>query len=135
MARTNSKETTKKWIYSLNNIKNRINNNNYKFLYPAVSIENISKHWVTFLKDNNIVQKNEYGFVKWNEKIKITTKITDKFRDFVKLKEGRINLKNEQQPTLFDKPKTNKTRNVKIEFYDKPKEQIGLIRKFWRWIY
>ena len=56
-----------------------------------------------------------------------------------------IKYKIKNEPTLFDMPssplpqppKVRKTRTPKIEVQpiEKPKSELGLIRKFWKWIY
>ena len=131
MGRANSKETTKKWIKSLNEIKQELSENNHERITKIIQSKSISHSWHGFLSSNNIIYKNEFGFYKWNDKIPVTAKLTDKYRIYA----DEYSLRLKQQPTLFDKTKTNKRRKVNVEFKDKPKEQIGLIRKFLRWIY
>ena len=128
--RTRSKKTTLKWIERLNEIKQELTDNNHNRVTKIIKSKSISNSWHGFLSNNNIIYRNEFGYYKWNDKIPITYKLIEKYRAYVD--EYSLNLK---QPTLFDKPKTSKTRNVLFEFKDKPKEQIGLIRRFWRWIY
>ena len=128
--RTRSKKTTIKWIARLNEIKQELTDNNHNTVTKIIKSKSISNSWHGFLSNNNIIYRNELGYYKWNDKIPVTYKLIEKYRAYVD--EYSLNLK---QPTLFDKPKTSKTRDFKVEFKDKPKEQIGLIRRFWRWIY
>ncbi len=135
MGRANSKETTKKWIKSLNEIKQELSENNHERITKIIQSKSISHSWHGFLSSNNIIYKNEFGFYKWNDKIPVTAKLTDKYRLYA----DEYSLRLKQQPTLFDKSKTNKRRKVNVEFKDKQQQELGLIRrfwrKFWRWIY
>ncbi len=126
MARNNSNKTTLKWIKSLNEIKQELSENNHKIITKIIQSKSISCSWHGFLSSNNIIYKNEFGFYKWNDKIPVTAKLTDKYRLY------EYSLRPKQQPTLFDKPKTQK---VKVEFKEQPQQELGLIRRFLKWIY
>ena len=96
---------------------------------------------MTFLKENNIVFKQNV-YYKWNEKIPVSHKLIERFREYSK----SINLMNrKQQSNLFDmktlaRPKQSnirKTREQKIKFQlnEKPKSELGIIRKFLKWLW
>ena len=127
------KTSTERYKKLLPELKEEFDNKNISSVFSLMRNKKISNTWGTFLKKNNIIYKNELGYWKWNDKIPVSSKLIQSFRD-LKKEQNLIyrSIKEKKQPTLFDKPKT---RKVKIEFKDKPKEQIGLIRKFLRWIY
>lgn len=131
MARANSRRTSIKWLNCMRNMQEHLSKNNETSISDLIREFKISNSWSTFLLRKVIVYKNDYGYYKWNSAVEIDSKLIEKFRSFQK----EINVRDKQQPTLFDKPKTNKKRDVKVEFKGKQKEQIGLIRKFLRWIY
>lgn len=128
--RTRSKKTTLKWITRLNEIKQELTDNNHNRVTKIIKSKSISNSWHGFLSNNNIIYRNKLGYYKWNDKIPITYKLIEKYRAYVD--EYSLNLK---QPTLFDKAKTSKTRNVKVEFKKQPQQELGLIRRFLKWIY
>ena len=134
------KTSTERYKKLLPELKEEFDNKNISSVFSLMRNKKISNTWGTFLKKNNIIYKNELGYWKWNDKIPVSSKLIQSFRDLKKEQNltYRSN-KEKQQPTLFDKPKTNKRRNVKIEFKDKQQQELGLIRrfwrKFWRWIY
>ena len=129
------KTTLNKYLKSLNDIKDMLDKNNYDALSKVFRSKKMSTNWIGVLINNNIIYRNQLGYYKWNDKIPVSYKVIEKYKDHnYKVRDIRIN-KLKQQPTLFDKPKTSKTRNVLFPIKDKPKEQIGLIRKFLRWIY
>lgn len=132
--RTNNLETNKRWVKFLNDLKLELNKNNYKLIYPIVDRYNVSSYWSIFLDSNKIVYKNEFGFYKWNDKIPISIKLIEKYRKYMK-EINSNSRKNKKQLTLFDKPKVNKTQKVQVEFYDKPKNELGIIRKFFKWLW
>lgn len=155
-----SKEITAKWFKNLNLIKNEINSNQHGGLQFLVSKYKIHTYWGTFLYKNNIVYRDELGFLKWNEKIPVTVMLIDSFRLYLqdtnlKLKSKKIqelnNIKQKEMQTPLPpsppivkkrgsyKKTTKQTIAVKeqktqIASNDKIKE-VGLIRRFWKWLY
>ncbi len=135
-----AKKTTKIWIESLNEIKSIIDLGNEVSIHRLLRAKNISNRWLPFLKENNIVFKQN-GYYKWNDKIPVSYKLIERFREYSK----SINLINKkQQPNLFNMqtplpkpPKVTKTRTPKIEFQvnDKPKSELGVIRRFLKWLW
>lgn len=135
-------ETNFNWIKSLNKIKSELNEKNYDSLTKVVRSEKINDLWQGFLRKNNVVIQIN-GFYKWNEKIPISIKLIEKFREYQTLKNKKNN--NKQQPNLFNMPQTplpkppkvRKTRVPKIEFQinDKPKSELGVIRRFLKWLW
>jgi hypothetical protein len=142
MGKKPQKATTLKWFNALNEIKNELDNNNHVTFQEFISKHNISALWRTFLLSNNILYK-ENGFYKWNDKIPVSYKLIEKFRNFVH-KENYIKY-NKETPNLFDMPqtplpkppKTRKTRTPKVEVQvkDNTKSDLGVIRKFFKWLW
>ena len=139
--RRTAQKTTKIWIESLNEIKSLIDFGNVISIHSLLRQKNITNRWLTFLKENNIVFKQN-GYYKWNEKIPVSHKLIERFREYSK----SINLMNrKQQSNLFDmltlaRPKPSnirKTREQKIKFQlnEKPKSELGIIRKFLKWLW
>lgn len=139
--RRTAQKTTKIWIESLNEIKSLIDFGNVISIHSLLRQKNITNRWLPFLKENNIVFKQN-GYYKWNEKIPVSHKLIERFREYSK----SINLMNrKQQSNLFDmltlaRPKPSnirKTREQKIKFQlnEKPKSELGIIRKFLKWLW
>ena len=136
-----AQKTTKIWIESLNEIKSLIDFGNVISIHSLLRQKNISNRWLTFLRENNIVFKQN-GYYKWNDKIPVSHKLINKFREYVNDKNIKYN---NQQPNLFDMPQTplpkppkvRKTRVPKIEFQinDKPNNELGVIRRFLKWLW
>jgi len=144
--RGNSRRTTIKWINSMKNMQEHLSKNNETGISELIRDFKISNSWSTFLLRKVIVFKNDYGYYKWNAAVEIDSKLIEKFRLFQK----EINVRDKQQPTLFDKSKNDIERTVypakikqekhvvkrqRKQVIEQPKQQIGLIRKFWKWIY
>jgi hypothetical protein len=113
-----------------------------------VSITNfIKKHKVsaqigTFLIKNNVIFKDTNGYYNWNEKIPVTNLLIKKFRAFVFSSRKKITSLNNSKDVKYE-PKLIKQRskmnNIGKEetkvIYSLQKQEIGLIRKFLKWIY
>ena len=113
-----------------------------------VAISNFcNKHKVsvlmgTFLIKNNVIFKDTNGYYNWNEKIPVNIFLIKKFRAFVfssrKKTTSSYNSKVvKNEPKLIKK--RTKINNIGKEetkvIYSVQKQEIGLIRKFLKWIY
>lgn len=96
------KGVTEKYLKFLNVLKNELNNNSIKEPHYMMVKYNVSTHWISFLQKNNIIYKDENYNYKWNDKIPISTKIVDEFRNNVK--EKQIKYK-EKLKTEYMQPK------------------------------
>ena len=74
-------KTNKRWVISLNEIKEYFNNNNTKISVNAFIDRRLHCTWRTFLLNTKVIFKNEYGYYKWKENIPVTKKLIDKYRD------------------------------------------------------
>jgi len=113
-----------------------------------VAISNFcNKHKVsvlmgTFLIKNNVIFKDTNGYYNLNEKIPVTNLLIKKFRAFVFSSRKKTTSLNNSK-IVKDKTKLIKQRskmnNIGNEdtkvIYSVQKQEIGLIRKFLKWIY
>ena len=145
-----SKETTAKWLRNLKNIRSEIILTKCTSLQKINAKYSMDSYWIGFLYFNNIVYKDELGFLNWNEKIPPTVLLINKFRDYKKQKinqkpsmiKNQKEMKSIQIPPEIKKPirKTTKEKvaiensKTQIVFSD-PVKKVGLIRSFWRWLY
>lgn len=74
-------KTNKRWVISLNEIKEYFNNNNTKISVNAFIDRRLHCTWRTFLLNTKVIFKNEYGYYKWKENIPVTKKLIDKYRE------------------------------------------------------
>jgi hypothetical protein len=145
-----SKKTAINWIKNLEEVKNEITKNNYKYLTNLLREKKISHIWHPFLKENNIIYLDG-EFLKWNEKIPITFKLIEKFRKHVyyynnvkhppKKRQIKPKLQFDMPQTPLPKPPKTRTRKVKVqEPINKTTQQneYGVIRKLlklvWRFL-
>lgn len=146
--------TRNKYLKVCYDIKNKCDNK-IEFNLKNISEENrISHSLTTYLKKQNIVSKNYYGLYEWNEKIPVTNKLITSFLNYVHESNSQLKIKRQikQSPTLFNSPSYIKDaikgtvtivpEGKEKEFIEKNKfeqpqkfKEIGLIRKFWKWIY
>jgi hypothetical protein len=154
--RTENKGTHEKYLKFLNVLKNELTNNLIRHPHEFTKMHNVSDYWVPWLIKNKVIVGNRYEFYKWNDKIPVSIKLIELFRENVRDKsiEYHKKLKNKIQPELqFDmnyieipaeiKAKArakSKTRTTKVKVQEPisiPTQQneYGLIRKFLKWIY
>ena len=150
------KGTVNKYLKVFNEIKNRCDNE-IEFSLNGVTREyRASNSLCTFLTKNNIIYKNEYNNYSWNEKIPVTKKLIMAYMDYTYEINKNITLRRDKQTKLpftdlqyFD----NKEEKTTVIYQNKEKEftknnpikqntkqkpepqEIGLIRRFIRWIY
>ena len=139
--RLTHRETAKNWLNALHELKYLIDNNKVSKIHGYLTDKSISRSWNTFLQTNKIIYK-ENGFYKWNDKIPVSHKLINKFREYVIEKNRKYN---KQQPNLFNMPQTPlpkppkviKTRTPKVEVHvnNNPKSELGVIRKFFKWLW
>jgi hypothetical protein len=139
--RYNVEQTTKKYIDVLNKVKEEINKYDYHTIHPLIESYKITRYWVMFLKQKNVTYYQD-GFVKWNEKIPVSIKLIDEFRKF----QTEINKANTIRRKQTQTPQEMKSIQIPLEIKRRrrtpavvieqtPQTQVGLIRKFLRWLY
>lgn len=135
-------ETEKKWLAYLNDVKLNMDIGEVTNMSYLANKHGVTHTFCRFLTNSNIIKRDEKGFFRWNEKIPVTIKLINSYRKFQhedKLKyPPKLANKNKpiQQEFNFADPKTRKKKqkqlNVAVPIQEK---QIGLIRKFLKWIY
>lgn len=140
----NSKLSTKNWTIALQKIKNELNTNNHTSLFGLIQGNNINSLWGTFLLKSNIIYKQD-NLYKWSENIDVTASLINRYRKFQAENSKKYSKNKNQEPNLFNMPQTplpkppkvRKTRTPKVEvqFNDKPKSELGVIRRFLKWLW
>lgn len=136
--RYNKQKTTLNYFNSIINIKEEITNNNIKNIYPLIVKHKINRYWATFLKSKNIIYYNG-DFLKWNEKIPVTLKLITEFRKYNSILSKQQKQKRQQRPEMKsiqippEIKRRRRTPSVVVEQTTQP--QVGLIRRFLRWLY
>jgi hypothetical protein len=133
--KSNFYKTQLKYEEFLKELKHETEINKVKSLSLYSKKYGINNFITTFLIKNNVLFKNENGFYKWNEKIPISIKLISKFRIFAYEANLKCRGKNK-----FVKPKEKTIVNYKPKLKtpivkNNNEEQIGIIRKFLKWIY
>jgi hypothetical protein len=128
-------KSNKHWLKSLNLIYQYLNENDITSLNTICPKLSIGTRIMTFLKLKNIVYKNEFGFYKWNDKIPVSIKIIDSYRKY-QLKQNML-YRDRNPKVLVDTKKVIKVEPKLIREKHKKTntQEIGLIRKFLKWIY
>ena len=136
------KVTTKNWVEFLDYTKDTLNGFNKITLTKICSDYRVSNGWQTFLIKNNIVFKNHIGYWEWDNKIPVSNALIVKFRTYSSERNKQINLaakarKEKQLGPISLKPVILKGEIVKEKYTNTntKTKQIGLIRKFLKWIY
>lgn len=141
MKRYGTKQTEINWTTSLNEVKKKMLNNEVVSLRDELRQYKISDLWSKFLVNHNVVRQVN-GIYYWNEHIKIDSFLISQFRRYQKQKNmenamrKRKVVKKIETPTLFDVKKTRK-RVAKVESPAQvsPQNEVGIIRKFIKWVW
>jgi hypothetical protein len=140
-----SKETEIKYINFLHKLKEDIETLNISSLSECTRNKKVSNIWVTFLKLKKIIYKDEFGYYQWNQKVPVSIKLVKSFREFMAIKNANC-IKRRKYKELKLEPKKTIEIDFKKVIKVEPKivsksikntdiKQIGLIRKFLKWIY
>lgn len=128
-------KSNKYWIESLHGINQYLNENditNLNIICPKLSV---GTRVTTFLKISNIVYKNEYGFYKWNDKIPVSVKIVESYRKYQHKKNSLYRDKNNKVQVDTKKVIQIQPKLIRENHRNTNTQEIGLIRKFLKWIY
>ena len=126
--------TDKKYLKSLECIKEILSSSNNKSIYQLVDNQRINAYWSRFLVRHKVVYL-ENGFYRWNEKIPPSSKLVQKFREEFTLAYKKYKTPQEMKSIPLPPPPKTRKRKTTVVFSDKPEPQVGLIRKFLRWLY
>jgi hypothetical protein len=143
--RITSKETEIKYINFLHKLKEDIETLNISSLSECTRNKKVSNIWVTFLKSKKIIYKDEFGYYQWNQKVPVSIKLVKSFREFMAIKNANC-IKRRKYKELKLEPKKTIEIDFKKVIKAEPKivreiiknteaKQVGLIRKFLKWIY
>ena len=138
-----------KYYNFLFNLKTELENKENVSIYNFCRLHSVSGAFLPFLRKNKVIFKDTNGNYNWNEKIPVTNLLVQKFRSYIceknKMERSKINNKiyNADSKIVKDKTKLIKQRskvhNIGNEdtkvIYSVQKQEIGLIRKFLKWIY
>lgn len=132
-------DTTNHWIKSLSEIKNEMIKNEVNSLSKIIYSKEISRTWSSFLLNENIIKKVG-GIYYWNENIEVNNNLITRYRKFQhSYNENHKNKIKEKKyiSTLFDQLKTNKNpfEKVKEPYQVIQQNQVGVIRKFVKWLW
>jgi hypothetical protein len=148
--RTINKETTQKYLNFLHSLKYKLDNENHYHIRNILDEHKVSTNWLSFLLKNNVIYKETSiypNFYCWNKKIPVSVKLIQKFREFKykqyeEYKKSKNFKLNNQTKIVFDKKEIKKTtlpnvEKTKIEKFThvKTQKEIGVIRKFLRWLW
>jgi hypothetical protein len=126
--------TSVKYKKYLPEIKRLIDEGNLTNLIDVFKSYNISSHWIAFLKEKNILYKDKNNFYRWNEKVPVSSRLIQSFRDFnFEMNQKNALKKNTTTPDLFSKVKKEPVKRIRKQKIES--EKIGLIRRFIKWIY
>jgi hypothetical protein len=133
---------TIKYYNFLLDLKYKIDNKNEVIINNFCRKNKVTTRFVPFLIKNKIVFRDENDMYVWNEKIPVTNLLIKKFRQFCREYQKKYRpTKNKEiiknEPKLIKQ--RSKVHNIGKEetkvIYSVQKQEIGLIRKFLKWIY
>jgi len=138
--RTRSKETTEqtefKWIGFLQDCKANLDGKGDITIKDLMTIHSVSNNWQSFLISEKAIFKNNNKKYEWNHSIDINKSMLTRFRKFTFLINRKYKVSQLQQELPFIAPKTRKKKEKQLKVTAPIQEkQIGLIRKFLKWIY
>jgi hypothetical protein len=136
----NISKTKVKYLTFLEDLKYQLDNNNNTGLRIFLLKHKVTNSWSAFLNKNGIVYKNSFGYYEWNDKIPPSIKIVNKFMEYSTEYNSTYNIEMKQKH--INKNRIDSKKVIKVE----PKlirenhkntntQEIGLIRKFLKWIY
>lgn len=137
--RCNIKQTIVQWMAFLNDLKCSMDEKSVFSLHTFVTKHRVGTLWSGFLKEKNIISRSDDGYV-WNPRIPVSIKLITEYRKFQNERYLEYAAKNHSNKVKNEKitPKNNikaqqppKYKNVQ----NTNRQEIGLIRKFLKWIY
>jgi hypothetical protein len=128
----NTGKTTLKYLRFLEDLQLELDSINYKNLIQFPKKYSVTQAWPVFLKRNGIIYQNNQGYYKWNNKIPVSIKIINEFRKY-----------NDKATNYnYNVAKVNSKKVIKVppkiireDLKNTDKQELGLIRKFLKWIY
>ena len=115
-------------------IKMEIDTQNLKCVNTLFKGYGISNSWITFLKKTNVIYKDSNDFYRWSEKIPVSKKLIEAFRNYKFKCNQEYRLKTDPiKLNLFTEIKKDPIKRIRKKKVES--EKTGLIRRFIKWIY
>lgn len=99
---------------------------------------NVSASILCVLKEMGIIKPLGYNVYEWNNKIPLTITLVKKIIQTINEKAKVSRNKTGMAQTPLPKPPRNKKRRtpkVEVHINDKQKNELGVIRKFFKWLW
>jgi hypothetical protein len=128
----NTGKTTLKYLRFLEDLQLELDSGNYKNLVQFTEKYGVTNSWPPFLKRNGIIYQNAQGYYKWNNKIPASIKVINEFR---KYNNKACNYTNGIAKVNPKKVIKVAPKLIREDFKNTNKQEIGLIRRFLKWIY
>lgn len=131
-----SKNIQTKWVSGLLAIKQELETKEISNLSDLVNKNNMHRYWSTWLIKNNVVIRLN-GIYHWSEKIPVSAKLINKFRVDSNNRQAKYDLKHKEKKANEKNISIKKVASPKIK--NKPiqtnKNEVGIIRKFLKWLW
>ena len=138
-----SKDVRLDYLHYLKDLENELTFGNHKTVTKFAVKHSVSKTWTSFLIQKGIIYKDYNSHYRWNKKIPSSIKIVNQFRKQTSeyhnarklntnkiVGQQRINFKVDPKKVIKVAPKL-----IREDFKNTNKQEIGLIRRFLKWIY
>jgi hypothetical protein len=138
-----SKDVRLDYLHYLKDLENELTFGNHKTVTKFAVKHSVSKTWTSFLIQKGIIYKDYNSHYRWNKKIPSSIKIVNQFRKETSeyhnarklntnkiVGQQRINFKVDPKKVIKVAPKL-----IREDFKNTNKQEIGLIRRFLKWIY
>lgn len=115
-------------------IKMEIDSGNLRGINNLFRKYKMSNSWITFLKRTNVIYKDSNNCYRWSEKIPVSKKLIEAFRNYVFKYNEEYRIKNNPiEVNLFTEIKKDPIKRIRKQKVES--EKTGLIRRFIKWIY
>jgi aspartate-semialdehyde dehydrogenase len=138
-----SKDVRLDYLHYLKDLENELTFGNHKTVTKFAVKHSVSKTWTSFLIQKGIIYKDYNSHYRWNKKIPSSIKIVNQFRKQTSeyhnarklntnkiVGQQRINFKVDPKKVIKVAPKL-----IREDFKKTDKQELGLIRRFLKWIY
>ena len=138
-----SKDVRLDYLHYLKDLENELTFGNHKTVTKFAVKHSVSKTWTSFLIQKGIIYKDYNSHYRWNKKIPSSIKIVNQFRKETSeyhnarklntnkiVGQQRINFKVDPKKVIKVAPKL-----IREDFKNTNKQELGLIRRFLKWIY
>lgn len=115
--RVPAKQATENWTKCLHELKTVLDTHDIDRITKLSREIGLPDQWQKFLSTNNVIKKVD-RYYRWNERIPISSKLIAKFREYQHIK----NMGKYQPKTII--------KRTYVQH-----QELGLIRRFWKWIY